>query len=339
MNQVDAIIIGGGPTGLAVAHNFMEAGLSVVVFEKGPIANHISQYPHSMRFFSTNENLEIAGFPLQNNEDKPTRRDYLLYLNSFVKYNKIPVRTYTEVTNVQRRDDGVFEVATRAMSGETKTWTSRAVVVAVGAFDNPRKLTCPGADLPKVHYRFTEPHPYVGHRVLVVGGRSSAIETALILFRNDVDVSFSYRGTAFTGRGVKYWLRPDIENRIERNEITGYLGTNVTKIGWRSVELTYDDGRTVEIENDFVIPCLGYNPPVKFLEKIGIELAPETCVPTHNEDTLETNIPGLFVSGVIVAGNISGHIFIENSRVHGEMMLPRVLEILEEQKARPTASR
>ncbi len=328
----DAIIVGGGPAGLAVAQTFQEEGLRCVVIEKGPVANHISQYPHFMRFFSTNENLEIAGFPLQNDEDKPSRRDYLLYLTAFAKFHKLNVENYTEVTSVARGADGVFDVVTQRPSGENDTLRAKTVIMAVGAFEDPRQLDCPGADLSKVIYRFSEPHAFVGQKVLVVGGRNSAIEIALLLFRSGAQVSLSYRRDEFRGRGVKYWLRPDIDNRLANNEIEGHLGTNVTSVGWDSVELTTNNGESYEIENDFVIPCLGYDPPVSFLRSAGIDLAADGNVPSHDEETLETNVPGLFVCGTIVAGNISGSVFIENSRHHGTMMLPRVKEILSGQQ-------
>ncbi|MCC5876639.1 MAG: YpdA family putative bacillithiol disulfide reductase [Candidatus Sumerlaeia bacterium] len=328
----DSLIIGGGPAGIAAAHTFKLAGLRTVVLEKGCLAHHISQYPNFMRFFSTNANLEIAGFPLGITEEKPSRAEYLRYLTSFVRYHNLRVRTYSEVTAVEKKGE-LFRVTVRKPGGAEETLYSTTVIAAVGAWESPRRLNVPGDDLEKVRYRYREPHDYVGRKVLVVGGRNSAIETALELWRAGAEVSLSYRGQQFNGRGVKYWLKPDIENRLKKGEITGFLGSHVRSIGWDSVELELAGGEKVSVENDFVLPMLGYDPPVGFLKQLGIDLEQQTNRPNHNPDTLETNIPGLFVCGVITYGNISGHVFIENSRHHGDLMLPRVREIMAELQA------
>lgn len=335
---LDSIIVGGGPAGLAVAHTFQQAGLSCRVLEQGALAWHIAQYPTFMRFFSTNQNLEIAGFPLGNTEEKPSRQEYLLYLTNFVRYHRLPVETHSPVTEVRREEDGTFTVTVEREGRPPERRRARTVVVAVGAWDAPRKLDVPGADLPKVRYRYTEAHEYVGKRVLVVGGRNSAVETALILWRAGAEVSLSYRRTEFSGRGLKYWLRPDIENRIANREIRGFLGSHVRRIGWEEVELELEDGRREIIENDFVLPMLGYDPPVGFLRSLGIELEEETNRPVHDPETLESNVAGLFVAGVITYGNVSGHVFIENSRHHGELILPRLRRILAEAKTQPARS-
>lgn len=326
-SAVDVVIVGGGPAGIAVAYTLKQAGIGHLVLEKGPVAAHIAQYPNFMQFFSTNDNLEIAGFPLAITAEKPSRREYIQYLARFARYHELNLRPYTEVIGVDRQPEGGFLVRTRRAGNRQQTITARAVVMAVGAWECPRRLGVPGDDLPKVRYRFTEPHDYTGTRVLVVGGRNSAVETALILWRSGAEVALSYRGTEFNGRGLKYWLRPDIENRIQRGEITGYLGSRVERIDWESVDLRLADGRLERIDNDFVLPLLGYDPPVDFLRRAGIDIEAGTNIPAHDEATLETNIPGLFVAGTIIAGNVSGHVFIENSRHHGEMMLERIREL------------
>ncbi len=329
---LDTVIIGGGPAGLAVAHTLHQEGIDYQVYEQGPIAWHIAQYPTFMRFFSTNENLEIADFPLGISDEKPSRQQYLKYLAGFARYHHLKVRTYIKVNGVERGENGVFTVELERQGGRKSTVHAYSVVVAVGAWDVPRKLDVPGAELEKVSYRYTEPHDYLDQKVLVVGGRNSAIETALQLWRAGADVTLCYRRKEFTGRGVKYWLRPDIENRIKKGEIKAFLGAHVKRIDWETVEIEKEDGEVVTIENDFVLPMLGYDPPVDYLKSLGIELEPETNKPEHNPDTLETNVPGMFIAGVITYGNISGHVFIENSRHHGEMMLPRLKNLLEERK-------
>ena len=188
---LDSLIIGAGPAGIAVAETFQRAGLTVRVYEKGPIAWHISQYPTFMKFFSTKENLEIANFPIGIVEEKPSRQEYLKYLQDFVRYHQLDVETYAPVSNVHRREDGIFEVTIEKQGRNPQIVEARTVIVAVGAWDCPLKLDVPGAELPKVSYRFTETHDYVGKKVLVVGGRNSAIETALLLWRAGADVSLS----------------------------------------------------------------------------------------------------------------------------------------------------
>lgn len=321
---LDALIIGAGPAGIAVAHTLQQAGLRCRIHEQGPVAWHIAQYPTFMEFFSTRGNLEIADFPLGVVGEKPSRREYLKYLTDFVAYHKIDIRTYSRVTRAERLAEDGFAVTVARRDGTEEIVRARTVVVAVGAWEQPRGLGVPGADLPKVRTRFAEAHEYIGQRVLVVGGRNSAIEAALQLWRAGAHVSLSYRGTEFTGRGVKYWLAPDIENRLKNGEIGSYLGTTVARVDWDTVTLRHGDGREVTIGNDFVLPFLGYDPPVAFLKGLGIEIEPETNIPKHNPDTLETNVSGLFVAGTIVAGNVSGNVFIENSRHHGEMMVQRI---------------
>lgn len=321
----DSIIIGGGPAGLCVSASMQRAGLRHLVFERGAVAHHISLYPPYMTFLSTKEALELDGFPMTIVEDKPTRRQYLAYLARMVADRRLPLRPYTTVETVTRGDDGLFTVRSVRAGQPAETHTARTVVVACGAFDRPRRLGVPGEELPKVHHRYVEPHPYVGQRVLVVGGRNSGIETALALYRAGAHVSLSYRGTEFTGRGIKYWLLPDIENRLRKGEITGYLGTEVQRIDWQSVTLRdIATGRQTAVANDFVIVQIGYEPPVDFLRALGIHIEPDTTIPVHNPATLESSVPGLYIAGSIIEGNVSGKVFIENSREHGEVIVAAI---------------
>lgn len=319
--MLDTLIVGAGPAGLAVGNDLQREGFEVLLVEKGPIAGNIAQYPRFMRFFSTRELLELDGFPLTIVDEKPSRQQYLAYLARFTADRNLNVRTYTEVKGVRKRPDGHFETVMRSMGGDLETVQARTVVVACGAWDCPRKLNVPGEELPKVSHRFTEPHDYYGKKVMVVGGRNSAVETALILWRAGAEVSLSYRRTDFNGHGLKYWLKPDIENRIKNGEIDGYLGTTVKRIGWKTVTLEDRNGQEFDVANDFVICHTGYDPPVDFLKSMGIKLEEGTNIPSHNPDTLETNVPGLFICGAIIAGNVSGHVFIENSRGHGAQIL------------------
>ena len=319
--MLDTLIVGAGPAGLAVADTLQKNGLRVLAVEKGAVAQHISEYPTFMRFFSTRDLLELGGFPLTITDEKPSRRQYLNYLSRFVKDRQVPIRAFTTVEKVHRTESGHFEVQVRHRGRDAEVLVSRSVVIACGAFDNPRRLGVPGEDLEKVTHHYKEPHQYAGAEVLIVGGRNSAIETALELYRAGARVSLSYHRPELRGYGIKYWLRPDIENRLKNGEIKSHLGTEIVRIDWGTVTLKSTTGEEIEIANDFVICQTGYYPPAGFLREMGIEVEEGTNIPAHNEETLETNVPGLFVAGTIIAGNVSGKVFIENSRFHGEMIL------------------
>lgn len=293
------------------------------MFEKGPIAGNISKYPTYMTWFSTKELLEIGGLPLTIPSDKPTRREYLQYLTRFVQFKGLDVRVYHEVSKVEG-ERGRFTISGRTLAGDCWTHECEIVVLATGAYDDPQMLGVPGEDLSKVCHYYKEPHPYVGQNVLVVGGRNSAVETALELWRNGAIVSISYRRAEFPS-SVKYWLKPDIENRIKAGEIAAYMPSQVVSFSPHSATLE-QDGREVTIDNDFVLALTGYEPDTRFMRSLGIRIDPATKRPELDPDTYESNIPGIFVVGVIQAGNISSEIFIENSRLHGAV-IARALEI------------
>jgi thioredoxin reductase (NADPH) len=321
----DALIVGAGPAGLSVAERLQRDGLRIAIAEKGPIGAHIAEYPTFMRFFSTNQNLELAGFPLAASEEKPTRAEYLAYLASFARYHRLPLETYARVTAIQRASrKEPFAVTIERHARGTAVVPARHVVLACGAWEAPRRLGVPGEDLPKVHRRFTEAHGYIGRQVAVIGGRNSAVETALLLHRAGALVTIIHRGADFQGRGVKYWLKPDIENRVARGEIRGILNAHVVRIGQDHL-LVQEAGRDpFAVRNDFVLPMIGYDPPVEFLRAAGVHLAEGTHRPAINPATLESNVPGLYIAGVITAGNISAEVFIENMRHHGDLIAAHI---------------
>ena len=328
--DADVVVVGAGPAGLAVAEHLQREGVArCIIVDKGAVAEAISQYPAFMTFFSTRELLELGGMPLTIPHEKPTRREYLAYLQRFVQHHGLDVRPGMDVRDVRRvpgrqpGQPGAFEVmahptqAAPATPGPV-TYRSRFVVLATGAWDHPQMLGIPGEDLPKVSHRYTESHRYIGRRVMVIGGRNSAVELALELYRAGAHVDLSYRRTSFDGHGLKYWLRPDIDNRLKKGEIGNHLGTVPVSIAPDHVRLRrLDDGHEYTVGNDFVLCMTGYLPDTGLLKRSGVTVDDATRCPTFDPATLESNVAGLFVAGVLLQGNMSGHVFIENSRDHG----------------------
>ena len=314
MEKHDLIIIGSGASGLACAIEAKRRGLSFQIIERGALVNAIYRYPTNMIFFTTADLLEIGDIPLICSGPKPTRLDALRYYRRVVDHYELPVRLYEEVLSVegQLRD---FRLETRDRLGVERTYHADRVIVSVGYYDNPNLMNIPGEDLPKVSHYYSEPHPYWGKKVAVIGGKNSAVEAALELYRAGIDVTLIYRGPELR-KHIKYWIVPDINNRIDRGEIPAYLSTEVVEIRERELVLETPEGRKV-LENDFVLAMTGYHPDHRFLRSMGIELDPDTLEPDCDPETLESNVPGLYVAGAIVAGRMTNRIFIENGRFHG----------------------
>ncbi len=318
--MINVLIIGSGPAGIATGATLQDAGLSVVIYEKGEaMAQAVTQWPIYMEFFSTAANVELPGMPLIITRDKPTREEYLNYLRRYVQEKNLRIITGHTVESIQKKPDGSFEATGHDHWGESFTAHARNVVVATGAYELPKMLNIPGEDLHKVSHYYKEVHPYVGKDVMVIGGRNGAAEAALLFYRAGARVTMVYRGDKL--QPLKWWLQPDLENRIANGEIKAYFSTTVTEITPHTVELQRQDGTRETVANDFVVAMTGYRPETTILSRAGVEVDPETNRPKINPDTLETNVPGLFVSGVIAAGDISNEIFIENSRTHGENIL------------------
>lgn len=314
---IDLIVVGAGPTGIAIGAEARRQGLSVLLIDRGPLTAAIQGYPTFMEFFTTRDRLEIANVPFSIPDVKPTRRQALAYYRMVVEHYQIPLALYEDVVEV-RQEGEEFAVHTRPLQGTQapRTLRARSVALATGYFVNPRRLGAPGEDLPWVHHRYLEPYPYFGQEVVVMGAGNTAAEAALDLWRNSVRVTLVHRRAAVKA-GVKYWVKPDLENRIEEGSIPAYFNTEVRAfLPEGGIELATPDGpRVLPAQAAFVL--IGYQPDTDFERRCGVELDPETLIPTFDPETCESNVPGLYVAGTLQAGRWTDRIFIENSRDHG----------------------
>src|SRR5437762_2162611 len=315
--QADVIVIGAGPTGLACAIEVQRAGFKVICIDKGCLVNSIFNYPANMIFFTTPELLEIGDLPFSSANPKPNRLEALEYYRKAAEHYKLEVRQYQRVETVMGKDNG-FHITTCDRLGRVFDYGCRKVIVATGYYDRANKLNVPGEDLPKVFHYYREPHPYYDNDVMVIGGKNSAAISALDLWRHGARVTLVHRGPKMHSH-VKYWILPDIENRIKNGEITVYFSSRVVEIAHGHVVVNTPEG-DISVKNDFLFALTGYHPDYEFLRSTGIELSAEQCRPVCDPVTLESNVPGIYVAGVIVAGSRTNEIFIENGRFHGQQI-------------------
>lgn len=318
---LDIVCVGAGPAALGVLHAAKVAGLDAVAIDKGPVCSALCSHPTYMRWFSTADKLELAGFPLVTMEKNPTRQEYLKYCRTFVKFFDLKIATYCEVTEVRRSAHG-FDVSAKDLFGRVYTWKARHVVMATGFYDSPRPLGVPGADLPKVSHRYTEAHWYADHDVLIVGAGSSAAETALELWRNGARVTVAMRGDKFD---TKYWIEPDIENRIAEGSIGCYRNVELAEVRPDDVVLRNGSGKDIVVANDFVLAMTGYEPDTALIASLGAAIDASCGKPVLNEH-FETTAPGLYVAGTLCAGQESNVVFIENSRDHGPAIVRDIMK-------------
>lgn len=322
---LDLAVVGAGPCGIAVGAAARRAGLDVLLLDRGCITNSIVGYPPYMTFFSTAEKLEVEDLPFPVPSGKPTRLDALTYYRGVVRYFGIPVRQYEEVLEIERQREE-FALRTLRMDGQEHVLRSRAVVVATGSFHAPNYLGVPGEHLPKLRHEYREPHPYHDQDVVVVGGGNSAVEAALELWRAGARVTLVHFGQELD-RGVKPWVRPDIEGRLTRGEIQVLWGTRIREIRPASVIVEEEGTRARrELKNDWIFALTGWRPDHFLLESLGVSVDGLTGIPTHDPATLETEVPGVYVAGVIAAGYDANRIFIENGREHGRLIVAHRLE-------------
>jgi thioredoxin reductase (NADPH) len=315
--QYDAVIVGAGPTGLACGIELKKLNQRAVLLEKGCLCNSLYHYPTHMTFFTTPELLEIGDIPMTSLGEKPVRAEALKYYRRVAEHYQLDVHQYEHVMSIQG-DDGAFTVSSTDRNGCPHRYEARKIILATGYYDIPNELNVPGEDLPKVTHYYKEPHPYWNHDVAVIGAKNSAAIAALELHWSGARVTLIHRGEGMS-KSVKYWIKPNIENRIKSGEIKAYFKTSVLEIRPDSILLATPEGE-VWIRNDFVLAMTGYRPDLEFMSQLGIRLDPRTQKPVTNAETLESERKGIYLAGVIVAGMHTNEIFIENGRFHGRQI-------------------
>jgi thioredoxin reductase (NADPH) len=313
----DVLVVGAGPTGLACAIEAQRAGLRTVLVDKGCLCNSLFHYPSNMTFFTTPELLEIGDIPFSSPNQKPSRNEALEYYRKVAEHYQLEFRQYQTVSSLTG-EDGDFTIVTIDRFSRHRSYSALKVILATGYYDLPNYLEAPGEDLPKVLHYYHDPHPYYDQNVVVIGGKNSAAIAALDLWRHGAHVTLVHRGEAMHHH-VKYWILPDINNRIKNGEVTAYFSSSVSSISEDSVELLTPQG-AVTLDNDYVFALTGYHPDFDFLAAVGVRMEGQDRCPACDPQSLESNIPGLYLAGVIVAGARTNEIFIENGRFHGRQI-------------------
>jgi len=314
---LDVIIIGAGPIGIACGLEAKKRNLNYLIIEKGPLVNSLYHYPTNMTFFSTSEKLEIDKIPFISNNPKPTKREALEYYRRIAMSNQLKVQLFEKVENVIQQED-IYKV-----NSSKATYSTKNIIVATGFYDIPNPLNVPGEDLPKVTHYYNDPHYYAGQDVAVIGASNSSVDAALEVYRKGGNVSMIVRGKSI-GERVKYWVRPDIINRIEEGSITAYYESELKEIRDNEIEISSPKGTQV-LKNDFVLALTGYQPNFAFLKSMGITLGEtEKKIPTYNPQTMETNQKGIYLAGVICGGLETHKWFIENSRIHAKIIMENI---------------
>ena len=321
----DVLVVGAGPTGMACAIEAQKAGFKALIIDKGCLVNSIYHYPNNMVFFTTAELLEIGDVPFTTSLAKPTRLEALEYYRRVAEHFDLHLRQYEWVKTITG-GDRKFRVTTTDRHSAIHDYRARKIVIATGYYDLANQIGIPGEDLEKVFHYYREPHPYYDTDVVVIGGKNSAAEAALDLWRHGARVTLVHRGAQMHDH-VKYWVRPDIENRIKAGEIGAHFNSRALEIGGDYIMVQTPAG-SLRLKNDFVFALTGYHPDYDFLRSVGIELSSEQMRPVCDPENLESNVPGIYVAGVIVAGSRTNEIFIENGRFHGKLIAAHLSENL-----------
>lgn len=318
-DMYDVLIIGAGPIGINCALECKKNNLKYVVIEKGTLTNSLFNYPLNMTFFSTSEKLEIDTIPFISNNPKPKRNEALEYYRRVATSHDLNIQLYEEVTTVAR-EEPYFRIET-----SKTTYRAERVIISTGFFDIPQLMHVPGENLEKVTHYYKEPHPFVMQKVMVVGASNSSVDAALEIWRKGGEVTMVIRGNHI-GERVKYWVRPDIENRIQEGSIKAYFNSTITAIKEDVVVIKTPDGEET-LQNDFVVALTGYRPDFNFLTQAGVRLSDDyNCLPEYNPETMETNVKGLYLAGVICGGMETHKWFIENSRIHAKLILNHIMK-------------
>lgn len=325
IEKLDLAVVGAGPCGLGVGVAARQAGLSCTLFDKGPVTSSIGMYPTHMTFFSTSERLELGGVPFLTATDKPTRRDALKYYRRIAEVFELDVHQYEDVTEITG-EQGDFLLRTLRKDGDAAEYAASDVVVATGYLDTPRLMGIPGEEMPKVLHYYKEGYPFFHQRCVVIGAGNSSVDVALDLYRWGADVTLVHFADVLD-KGVKPWILPDISNRLRTGEIGVRWRTRLTEVRPRSVILRHEDtGEVEELPNDWVLAMTGYVPDPTLLRSLGVDIDPATGIPQHDPATMETDVAGVFIAGVIAAGYDANKIFIENGRDHGPRIVDALLE-------------
>lgn len=322
MEVLDILIIGGGPIGLNCALEAQKNNLSYIIIEKGTIVNSLYNYPLYMRFFSTAEKLEIAEIPFISAAPKPGRKEALEYYQGITRQKNLNIRLYEKVIRVSKKNE-IFEI-----ESSKSIYYARNVIISTGFYDIPNLMNIPGEDLQKVRHYYSEPYPYAKQKIVVVGSSNSAVDAALETYRKGAEVTMIIRQSEIS-KSVKYWVKPDIENRIAEGSITAHFNSELIEIKKHSVVFKDKNGEINEIQNDFVLAMTGYLPDFGFLINAGIELQGECLNPVYDPETMETNIQNLYLAGVVCGGKDTHLWFIENSRIHADMIIKNILKTRE----------
>lgn len=318
MEILDILIIGAGPIGLNCALEAKKNNLKYLIIEKGTIVNSLYNYPLYMKFFSTAEKLEIAEIPFISAAPKPGRQEALEYYQGIARQKNININLYEKVLKVSKNGN-IFEIET-----SKSKYTAKNVIISTGFYDIPNLIKIPGEDLPKVKHYYTEPYPYAKQKIVVIGSSNSSVDAALETYRKGAEVTMIIRNSEISNN-VKYWVKPDIENRIAEGSIKAHFNAEIIEIKEKTVIFKDKEGKIQEIENDFVLAMTGYLPDFDFLKNSGIDLQGECLNPVYNPETMETNIENLYLAGVVCGGKDTHLWFIENSRIHAEMIIRNIL--------------
>lgn len=318
MEILDILIIGAGPIGLNCALEAKKNGLNYVIIEKGTIVNSLYNYPLYMRFFSTAEKLEIAEIPFISAAPKPGRQEALEYYQGIARQKNLNINLYEKVLQLAKKED-IFEIET-----SKSKYLAKNVIISTGFYDIPNMMNIPGENLEKVKHYYTEPYPYAKQKIVVVGSSNSSVDAALETYRKGAEVTMIIRNSEISGN-VKYWVKPDIENRIAEGNIKAHFNSELLEIKENSVVFRNKNGEVQEIDNDFVLAMTGYLPDFNFLKNSGIDLQNECLNPVYNPETMESNIPNLYLAGVVCGGKDTHLWFIENSRIHAEMIFQHIV--------------